>query len=201
MSFPCGNSFLLSKMDHNYIILSEPHVRFSIEELADGGQARLDYVSSFYTFVFKDLDGHKFDVFKNRKCSDALLIEANSRSCHPTIIEFKKTITQKNWSEIQLQIDGALSQMEVILSMLGLKKEKPRVAVVFLNDKVERDEATGYIRAHVAMEKHKKGEESICSNKWEASTISFEGYDNLSLLKFPSVEDDGWFVASYHGYA
>ena len=105
--------------------------------------------------------------------------------------------------ELTLELTCSLFQLPLLIPELSVKnqKEKPRVAVVFLNDKVERDEATGYIRAHVAMEKHKKGEESICSNKWEASTISFEGYDNLSLLKFPSVEDDGWFVASYHGYA
>ena len=201
MSFPCGNSPLLNKMDPNYYILSEPYAQFSIIENADGGQARLDCISSFDAFVFMDLDGHKFDVFKNRKCSDALLIEASSENCHPTIIEFKRTITQKSWSEIQYQIDGALSQMEVILGMLAMKKEKPRVAIVYLNDKVERDKATGYLRAHVALEKHRKSIGTVYSNNWEAKTISFEGYENLSLLKFPSVEENGLYIASYYGYA
>lgn len=197
MGFNCKKEHVLNLLNTDLYFLFEAEESFVVCETEAEGKARLICNSSFPCFVFRDLDKNKYGVFKKNKCADVLIVQDKKELYTSTIIEFKKTVTSANWIDIQQQIEGALYQMEVITGMLGIDSIMDSVVIVYLNDKVLTSATATPSKFHVEIERKRRGTMHSYSNDWKGTTLSFDHYPRINLVKKQAADTGGCFSADY----
>lgn len=113
-----------------------------IAELEDDG-IRVDCSLAGVTTCIKlRLDPHDIKFLRGGKCADfALLLARGGDAFEAHVLEFKKSVGEKEWLYVQEQLEWAVVRLLAIAGVLGIQIQAVTLYTVFCNDKLSRESA------------------------------------------------------------
>jgi len=152
--------------------------QLELTERSEQGTAELQMDLQYPCILFKKLEKHKLQYFKNDKCADYIVFENRGKSWLLHIFELKRTVTNLKWEdEIKNQFRGAMQNALAIAGFMGIPivLSQTRLYTAYRNDKI--NDAANPIKLRAGL--HERGSEELAAkgSDWNEEKVRIDFLD------------------------